>query len=147
MLSYASTPSLVAVVEDDPDMRRTLSRALGASGYLVLTASTGAEAVALLGEVQPDVIILDLMLPDTDGLILTTSFRALTSAPIIICSAREGQIDRVLGSKLGAADFVAKPFELADLEARIEAVLRRSRPRDIRTVSHHRETGNGMGRK
>src|ERR1700730_16874578 len=107
MLSYASTPSLVAVVEDDPDMRRTLARALGASGYLVLTASTGAEAVALLGEVQPDVIILDLMLPDTDGLILTTSFRALTSAPIIICSAREGQIDRVLGSQLGAADFVA----------------------------------------
>jgi DNA-binding response OmpR family regulator len=155
MLSGTSTPivaerasaTTIVVVEDDPDMSRTLSRALEARGYLVLTASTGADALALFGEVQPDLIILDLMLPDADGLFLTTSFRTLTSAPIIICSARQGQIDRVLGSKLGAADFIAKPFELTDLEARVEAVLHRSRPRDIRSVSHYGETGNGMGRK
>ena len=70
------------------------------------------------------------MLPDDDGLFLTTSLRTLTSAPIVICSARHGQIDRVLGLKLGAADFVAKPFELDDLEARVKAVLRRSRQPD-----------------
>ena len=64
------------------------------------------------------------MLPDADGLFLTTSFRALTGAPIVICSARQGQLDRVLTLKLGAADFVAKPFELDELEARVEAVLR-----------------------
>ena len=104
-----------------------LSKALQASGYRVLVASTGGDARALFGEAQPDLIILDLMLPDVDGLSLTTSFRALTGAPIVICSARQGQLDRVLTLKLGAADFVAKPFELDELEARVEAVLRRQR--------------------
>jgi DNA-binding response OmpR family regulator len=155
MLSYASTPTVVDrapaatifVVEDDPDVSRTLSKALEASGYVVFSASTGVDALALFNEVEPDLIILDLMLPDADGLFLATSFRTMTRAPIVICSARQGQIDRVLGSRLGAADFVAKPFELDDLEARIEAVLRRSRLREIGTVSHSRETENGMARK
>jgi DNA-binding response OmpR family regulator len=70
--------------------------------------------------------LLDLMLPDTDGLVLTTALKQLTNAPIIICSARQEQVDRVLGLKLGADDFVAKPFDLDELEARIEAVLRRA---------------------
>ena len=137
MLSSVSTPKVdrvtaatIFVVEDDPVMSGTLTKALEASGYRVLIAPTGADARALFGEVQPDLIILDLMLPDTDGLLLTTSFQTLTSAPIIICSARHGQIDRVLGLKLGAAEFVAKPFELDDLEATVETVLRRSRQPD-----------------
>ena len=76
--------------------------------------------------------MLDLMLPDTDGLVLTTALKMLTNAPIIICSARQEQVDRVLGLKLGADDFIAKPFELDELEARIEAVLRRaSRVREV----------------
>jgi DNA-binding response OmpR family regulator len=120
----------IFVVEDDPDMRDTLSKALRASGYRVLAAATGADARALFGEVQPDLVILDLMLPDSDGLLLAGALRTLTSAPIIICTARHRQIDRVLGSQLGAADFVTKPFELEDLEARIEAVLRRSNQQD-----------------
>ena len=66
------------------------------------------------------------MLPDTDGLVLTTTLKNLTSAPIIICSARDGRADRVLGLKLGADDFVAKPYDLDELQARIEAVLRRA---------------------
>jgi DNA-binding response OmpR family regulator len=137
MLSWASTPVVdrvsaptIFVVEDDPDMSGMLSKALEASGYRVLIASTGGDARALFGEAKPDLIILDLMLPDADGLFLTASFRTLTSAPIIICSARQGQIDRVLGLKLGAAEFVTKPFELDELEARVEAVLRRSRQPD-----------------
>ena len=137
MLSFVSTPivdqasaATIFVVEDDPDMSGTLSKALEASGYRVFIAPTGADARALFGEVQPDLIILDLMLPDSDGLLLTTSFRTLTSAPIIICSARHGQIDRVLGLKLGAAEFVAKPFELDELEACVIALLRQSRQPD-----------------
>jgi DNA-binding response OmpR family regulator len=63
------------------------------------------------------------MLPDTDGFVLTTTLKAMTDAPIIICSARHGQVDRVLGLRLGAVDFVAKPFDLDDLQARIEAVV------------------------
>ncbi|MDQ6671742.1 MAG: response regulator [Chloroflexota bacterium] len=102
----------IFVVEDDQVVRRTLSKVLEASGYQVLVAATGADARAVLGQVQPDVIILDLVLPDADGLSLTASFRTLTSAPILICSGRQGQIDRELASRLGAADFLAKPFEL-----------------------------------
>src|SRR5207245_2828824 len=85
---------------------------------------------------RPDLIMLDLMLPDTDGLVLTTALKTLTNAPIIICSARHQQVDRVLGLKLGADDFIAKPFDLDELEARIQAVLRRaSRVRETPTAS------------
>jgi DNA-binding response OmpR family regulator len=123
--------STILLVEDDPDTARSLSKALESGGYRVACAETGNEARALIEHVQPDLILLDLMLPDTDGLVLTTALKGLTRAPIIICSARQEQVDRVLGLKLGADDFVAKPFDLDELEARIEAVLRRaSRVRD-----------------
>jgi DNA-binding response OmpR family regulator len=114
----------IFVVEDDPDMRGTLSKALQASGYRVLVASNGAEARALIGQVRPDLIILYLMLPDADGLFLTASFQTVSSAPIVICSARQGELDRALSLQLGAADYLTKPFELDDLEASVEAVLR-----------------------
>ena len=75
------------------------------------------------------------MLPDTDGLVLTTALKPLTDSRIIICSARQEQVDRVLGLKLGADDFIAKPFDLDELEARIEAVLRRAiRVREVPTA-------------
>jgi DNA-binding response OmpR family regulator len=129
-------PATIMLVEDDEATERTISRALETSGYRVVVAGTGAEARALLHEVHPDLIILDLMLPDTDGLVLTTSFRALTDSAILICSARQEQVDRVLGLKLGAADFVAKPFDLDELEARIEAILRRvARSREASSTS------------
>ncbi len=115
----------ILLVEDDADTARSLSKALENSGYRVSTVDTGTEAKALIEHLKPDLILLDLMLPDTDGLVLTTALKALTNAPIIICSARTEQVDRVLGLKLGADDFVAKPFDLDELEARIEAVLRR----------------------
>jgi two-component system response regulator MtrA len=117
--------AMIVLVEDDPEMARSLSKALQSSGYRVTTAGTGSEARSVIERVRPDLILLDLMLPDTDGLVLTTAFKTLTNAPIIICSARQEQVDKVLGLKLGADDFVAKPFELDELEARIEAVLRR----------------------
>jgi len=123
--TVAPNAATIMLVEDDVATERTISRALETSGYRVVVAGTGAEARALLQEVHPDLIILDLMLPDTDGLVLTTSFRTLTDSAILICSARDQQVDRVLGLKLGAADFVAKPFDLDELEARIEAILRR----------------------
>jgi DNA-binding response OmpR family regulator len=116
----------ILLVEDDPDIARSLSKALETSGYRVTAVDTGAEAKSIIEHVRPDLILLDLMLPDTDGLVLTTALKTLTRAPIIICSARQQQVDRVLGLKLGADDFVAKPFDLDELEARIEAVLRRA---------------------
>jgi DNA-binding response OmpR family regulator len=116
----------ILLVEDDPDIARSLTKALESSGYRVTAVDTGAEARSIIEHVRPDLILLDLMLPDTDGLVLTTALKTLTNAPIIICSARQEQVDRVLGLKLGADDFVAKPFDLDELEARIEAVLRRA---------------------
>src|SRR5712692_3904718 len=126
----------ILLVEDDPDTARSLSKALESSGYRVTAVDTGGEARSIIEHVRPDLILLDLMLPDTDGLVLTTALKQLTNAPIIICSARQQQVDRVLGLKLGADDFVAKPFDLDELEARIEAVLRRaSRVREVPAVS------------
>ena len=125
----------ILLVEDDPDTARSLTKALESSGYRVTAVDTGAEARSIIEHVRPDLILLDLMLPDTDGLVLTTALKTLTKAPIIICSARQEQVDRVLGLKLGADDFVAKPFDLDELEARIEAVLRRaSRVRQVPTT-------------
>jgi DNA-binding response OmpR family regulator len=116
----------ILLVDDDVETTRALSRALESSGYRVTTVATGAEAKTIVEQLQPDLILLELMLPDTDGLILTGALKGLTTAPIIICSARTEQVDRVLGLKLGADDFIAKPFDLDELEARIEAVLRRA---------------------
>jgi DNA-binding response OmpR family regulator len=116
----------ILLVEDDPDIARSLTKALESSGYRVTVVDTGSEARSIMEHVRPDLILLDLMLPDTDGLVLTTAIKQLTNAPIIICSARQEQVDRVLGLKLGADDFVGKPFDLDELEARIQAVLRRA---------------------
>jgi DNA-binding response OmpR family regulator len=113
-------------VEDDRPTARSLSRILETSGYRVCTAENAADASELLRDFRPQLIVLDLMLPDADGLLVLPSLRAITSAPIIICSARRRQVDRVLGLKLGADDYLAKPFDLEELEARVEAVLRRA---------------------
>jgi DNA-binding response OmpR family regulator len=119
----------IMVVEDDVVVGRALANALEFAGYRVRIAATGSKACALQRRIRPDLIILDLMLPDMDGLALTSTLKAITDAPIIICSARHGQVDRALGLRLGAADFVAKPFDLDDFQARIEAVVPGARQR------------------
>jgi DNA-binding response OmpR family regulator len=121
--SKPTSRATIMVVEDDAVVGRTLATALEFAGYRVHVAVTGMAACALQPRVRPDLIILDLMLPDMDGLALTSTLKAVTNAPIIICSARHGEVDRALGLRLGAADFVAKPFDLDDFQARIEAVM------------------------
>jgi DNA-binding response OmpR family regulator len=116
----------VLLVEDDPAIERALRRPIDDWGYNLIWAASAAEARVLVENVQPDLIILDLVLPDGDGLLLTSSLTKATSAPILICSARNRQVDRVLGLKMGASDFVGKPFDLDELEARIEAIMRRA---------------------
>jgi two-component system, OmpR family, response regulator len=113
----------IMLVEDDVVTGRILAQTLEFGGYRVRIAATGSAACALQPRMRPDLIILDLMLPDMDGLALTVTLKAMTDTPIIICSARGGQVDRVLGLRLGAADFVVKPFDLDDFLARIEAVV------------------------
>src|SRR5262252_488431 len=114
------------LVEDDHGVAQTLTDALESSGYRVWLAETGADAKTLLEQTRPDLIILDLMLPDVDGLVLCSGLKAIADVPIVICSATPQKRDAILGLKLGADDFIAKPFDIYELEARVEAVLRRT---------------------
>jgi two-component system response regulator RegX3 len=115
----------ILLIEDDLAIVRMLRDRLGARGYTVWHAATGAEAEAIGEEILPDLVIVDLVLPDANGLVLCADLRKRWTAPIIICTASTRPDDAVLGFKLGADDFVRKPFSTDELEARIEAALRR----------------------
>ena len=98
-------------------------------GYSVWHSASGTEAERIVGDVSPDLIVLDLMLPDANGLVLCADLKTKVDVPIIICSATKRKEDAILGLKLGADDFIAKPFAPDELVARVEAVLRRAAPR------------------
>lgn len=115
----------ILLVEDDPLTAETMIAVLESSGYGVVHTGSGAEAKRTLEQVHPDLVVLDLGLPDEDGLILCTKLKAIEDVRVIICSASEQKRDRVLGLKLGADDFIAKPFDPDEFLARVEAVLRR----------------------
>lgn len=121
-----TTEKAVLLIEDDPAVAETLVAVLEANDFHVRHANSGAEAKAMLEESAPDLVILDLMLPDADGLVLCADLKARAELPIIICSASNQTRDRILGFKLGADDFIGKPFNIAELEARVHAVLRRA---------------------
>jgi len=122
----AQGATTIMLVEDDHAVAETLTDALESNGYRVWLAGTGADARTLLEQTRPDLIILDLMLPDVDGLVLCTGLKAIADVPIVICSATQQKRDAILGLKLGADDFISKPFDIYELEARVEAVLRRT---------------------
>jgi len=114
----------VLVVEDDPNLQKTLRTALSASGYTVLLAGTGQEAIDALKDLSPDIAILDLGLPDMDGKAVLRLARAFTYTPIIVLSARDQENEKILALDLGANAYVEKPFVIGELLARIRAVLR-----------------------
>jgi len=115
----------ILVVDDDAGLRDLLRDYLGANGLTVREAGDGETMRQRLGEGQPDLIILDLMLPGEDGLSLARWLRGQGAIPIIMLSARGEEIDRVVGLEVGADDYLAKPFSPRELLARIRAVLRR----------------------
>ena len=120
----------VLVVEDEPDIRDLLAFHLEREGYLVTRASTGAEALRQLRASAPDLVILDLMLPEMDGLEVCRRLRADTGTaglPVIMLTAKGDEVDRVVGLEIGADDYIVKPFSPKELLARVRAVLRRSR--------------------
>lgn len=119
------TAQAILVVEDDPQLRLLIARALKEHGYHVLTASTGAEMQVLLESGRADLIVLDIMLPGTSGIELLRRLRMKSDLPVIFVSARGDEADRVIGLELGADDYLAKPFGTRELIARIAAVLRR----------------------
>jgi two-component system KDP operon response regulator KdpE len=120
-------PIRVLVVDDEPQILRFLRPALEASGYEVLHAETGREALRLAANSAPDVIILDLGLPDIDGKEVLAQARAFTQAPILILSAREREAEKISALDLGADDYIEKPFAIGELLARLRAALRHAK--------------------
>jgi two-component system phosphate regulon response regulator PhoB len=121
----------ILVVEDDADIRLTLEQNLIDAGYVVMVAETAAEAIRLAGVQRPDLVLLDLMLPDRPGSEVCRALRGnpdTREVPVIMVTARGGEEDRIDGFGHGADDYVAKPFSMQELLLRIEAMLRRRRP-------------------
>ncbi len=118
----------VLIVEDEPDMVRGLTDNLRMEGYEVHSVSDGAKAVDEAVKRKPDVILLDVMLPNRDGMEVCRDLRSRgLTTPIVMLTAKGQEVDRVLGLELGADDYVTKPFSLRELLARIKAILRRTR--------------------
>lgn len=122
-------PARILVVDDEPPIVDVLSYNLRRESYQVIVARDGEEALALARREQPDLIILDLMLPRLDGLEVCKALRRERDVPIIMLTARDAEIDRVVGLELGADDYVVKPFSVRELLARVKNVLRRAAPR------------------
>ncbi|MDA8187943.1 MAG: response regulator transcription factor [Dehalococcoidales bacterium] len=122
----------ILLVEDDPPYVRLLRANLTTLGYKVLAAPDGLSATALLQEDEPDLVILDIMLPDIDGFEVCKRIRQFSGVPIIILTAKGDENDKVLGFELGADDYLTKPFGARELLARVQAVLRRLKPSNER---------------
>jgi DNA-binding response OmpR family regulator len=116
----------VLVVDDEPIVRDVVIRYLERDGFRTLTASDGDTAKALIKEREPSLVVLDVMLPGTDGLSLCRWIRGRSSLPVILLTARGEEADRIVGLELGADDYVTKPFSPRELAARVRTVLRRS---------------------
>ena len=114
------------VVEDETDIRRLLCDSLRSCGAKVREADSIARALALSGEAQPDLVILDLGLPDGDGVRFIREFRVWSENPILVLSARSAEIDKIRALDAGADDYIEKPFSVGELHARLRALLRRS---------------------
>jgi DNA-binding response OmpR family regulator len=118
----------VLVVDDEPMVREVVATYLRRDGLQVAEASDGPGALAWLADHTPDLVVLDIMLPGTDGLTILRRLRAEGQIPVILLTARTEEADRVLGLELGADDYVVKPFSPRELAARVRTVLRRSGP-------------------
>ena len=115
----------VMVVEDSPDILQVLRRGLQRRGYEVLACADGESALRTFGRERPDIVVLDLVLPDADGIDLCYQMQEAQETPVIMLTSRDSVSDRVEGLRAGADDYMVKPFAIEELAARIEAVLRR----------------------
>jgi DNA-binding response OmpR family regulator len=124
----------ILVVDDEISLQETLAYNLKKQGYLVEVTGDGAEAIELAREIEPDLIILDVMLPGLDGFEICRILRREMTTPVLMLTARDDEIDRVVGLEVGADDYLAKPFSMRELIARVKAMLRRVRL-DHETIS------------
>ena len=127
----------ILVVDDDPRLRDLVTIALERADFTVITAANGQQALTHALRENPDLIVLDIGLPELDGLEVCRRIRARSQVPILFLTARADEIDRVVGLELGADDYVTKPFSPRELVARVRAILKRStQSAAIRTMSH-----------
>jgi len=120
-------PDSILIVEDEPALQETLAYNLNKEGYLVETVGDGLIAIASARRMKPDLIVLDLMLPGLDGFEVCRILRREMTTPILILTARDDEIDRVVGLEVGADDYLTKPFSMREFVARVKAQLRRAR--------------------
>ncbi len=143
----ADSRQKILVVDDEASIRRILETRLKMAGYNVVTAEDGEEAVELFNKTNPDIVILDVMMPKMDGYGVTREIRRVSDVPIIILTALGDVSERITGLELGADDYVIKPFSPKELEARVKAVLRRTVSKDVsvlpgKTTKNIITTGN-----
>jgi DNA-binding response OmpR family regulator len=124
----------ILVVEDEDTLRETLAYQLEQDGYRVVTASNGGTGLTQFRSEKPDLVLLDLMLPELSGMEVARILRRESDVPILMLTARGSEIDKVVGLEVGADDYVTKPFSLRELQARIRALLRRRDPVGIGTA-------------
>ena len=127
-MTEPTIPTRVLIVEDDPNIVDLMRSNLAVRGFDTLVSFDGSKTLALLETEQPDMVLLDLMLPDVDGFELCRQIRERSSVAIIVVSARGGERDKVTALNMGADDYMTKPFGIEELLARILATLRRTRP-------------------
>jgi DNA-binding response OmpR family regulator len=133
--------SLVLIVEDEQKIRDLVRRYLERAGYIVLSTGSGAEAITIVADARPDLVVLDLGLPDVSGTEVAREVRTIADIPIVMLTARSDEEDRIAGLELGADDYVTKPFSPRELVLRVRAVLhRRSGGPAVGPVSY----GNGV---
>jgi DNA-binding response OmpR family regulator len=116
----------ILVVDDEPTLRETLVEALESEGFRVVAAADGRDALTKFRAERPDLVLLDLMLPELSGIEVCRIIRAESGVPIVMLTAKDSELDKVVGLELGADDYVTKPFSLRELSARIRALFRRS---------------------
>ena len=119
--------STILLVDDEEAVRKVLSFPLERDGYTVVQAADGEEALERFGDQPVDLVVLDIMLPKLDGLEVCKQLRARSSVPIIMLTARDDELDKVLGLELGADDYITKPFSIREFRSRVRALLRRAR--------------------
>src|SRR6201997_4365686 len=135
----------ILLVDDEDSVRKVLAFPLEKDGYAVVQAGDGDEALRLFAEQPIDLVVLDLMLPRLDGLEVCKRLRATSTVPIIMLTARDDELDKVLGLELGADDYITKPFSIREFRSRVRALLRRARtPRLPGGPADERIDANGL---
>ena len=134
----------ILIVEDEPSIAEVVGLYLTRAGYGVQTAADGRKAMQILEAALPDLVVLDLMLPELDGLSLTRWLRTRSDVPIIMLTARREEIDRISGLETGADDYMVKPFSPQELVSRVRAVLRRARREQADPESERRLSFDGI---